>query len=136
MRTSEDDFRPTLPTPGGGLGFSGGTTPPHSGGGLDENRLQRCLEGVIRGEGWISVLRGGGGFVLVSQGCVTAQTFVEIEGKSHLWTDMLCFRLWYLLRPVPRCCHLHKLVEILLVKWRMAIRKVPPKKGVALLFSN
>jgi hypothetical protein len=29
----------------------------------------------------ISTLRGGGGFVLVSQGCVTGQTFVEIEGK-------------------------------------------------------
>ena len=49
---------------------------------MEENPLNRCLEGVIRCEGWISALRGGGGFVLVSQGCVTAQTFMKIEEKS------------------------------------------------------
>jgi hypothetical protein len=27
---------------------------------MDENCLKRCLKGVIRYEGWISVLRGGG----------------------------------------------------------------------------
>ena len=40
--------------------------------GVDENRLKRCLKGVIRGEGWISTLLGGGGFLLVSQVCVTS----------------------------------------------------------------
>jgi len=39
---------------------------------VDENRLKRCLKGVIRGEGWISTLLGGGGFLLVSQVCVTS----------------------------------------------------------------
>ncbi len=51
----------------------------HSRVGLDENRLKRCLKGVIRCAGWISELRGGVGFVLVSPGCVTTQKFVEIE---------------------------------------------------------
>ncbi len=57
----------------------------HSGGGLEGNPLKRCLKGVIRCEWLISTLRGGVGFVLVSQGCVTAQTFVEIEEKFFLF---------------------------------------------------
>jgi len=63
-------------------------------GGVDENRLKRCLKGVIRGEGWISALLGGGGFVLVSQGCVTAQTFVEIEEKRFfpIFSPSFCER--------------------------------------------
>ncbi len=51
---------------------------------MDENRLKRCLQGVIRCEGWISTLRGLVGFDLMSQGCVTVQTFVEIEETSFL----------------------------------------------------
>ena len=33
-----------------------------SGGGVEENRLKMCLEGVNSTEGWIHALRGGGGF--------------------------------------------------------------------------
>ena len=51
---------------------------------MDENRLKRRLEGVIRCEGWISTLRGWVGFGLMSQECVTVQTFVEIEETRFL----------------------------------------------------
>jgi hypothetical protein len=53
----------------------------HSGGGLEGNPLKRCLKGVIRCEWWISALRGGGGSVLVSQGCVVAQLTI-VTGNS------------------------------------------------------
>jgi hypothetical protein len=56
---------------------------------LDENRLNRCLKSVIRGEWWISALRGGVGFVLVSQGCVPGQTFVEIEEMWVIFFSLL-----------------------------------------------
>ncbi len=59
------------------------------GGCLDEDRLKRWRKGVIRCVGWISALLGGVGFVLVSEGCDTEQTFVEIEDvikRSFSWS--------------------------------------------------
>ncbi len=75
-------LNPSSPMPSGKIWIipQGGFR--HSGGGLDENRLKRCRKSVIRGEWWISAMRGGVGFFLVSEGCVTAQTFVEIEENS------------------------------------------------------
>jgi hypothetical protein len=81
----------------------------HSWGELDENRLKRCLKGVIRCEWWISELQGVVGFVLVSTGCVTAQTFSEIEDKgvflffSPFVAESLLLFLTFLSSPSPRC---------------------------------
>jgi len=60
------------------------------------NPLKRCLKGVIRCAGWTRALRGGGGFVLVSQGVANTNIW-EIE-------ENLFFFPFFWSNPFPIFC--------------------------------